>query len=401
MNNDSQQQNQKKRFMLVGGGSGGHLTPLVAVAESIKALDKSSTVIFVGQKGENLHDIVDRQEIDESARISAGKFRRYHGESLWQHLTDVKTIALNIRDLFKFLLGILQAIVLLSRKKPDAIFLKGGFVSVPVGYAARLLRIPYITHDSDAIPGLANKMTAKHARYNTTALPIDLYPYDKHKARHVGIPLNPAFQPIDAHALARAKKALGYGPTSKVVFSVGGGLGAQKLNIAMVDVASTLLKKYQELFIIHITGKKLFNETARLYEKHLDATLQKRVRIIDFTTTLHEFSAAADVVVTRAGATNIAEFAAQAKPCIIVPNPVLTGGQQLHNARVITDADAAVIVDEKNIGTLPSKVEELLSEHESSRSALGARLHDLSHEGAADRLAELLFDVTKENTGIF
>jgi UDP-N-acetylglucosamine:LPS N-acetylglucosamine transferase len=112
-----------KRFVLVGGGSGGHLTPLVAVAEAIKKIDSSYIVCHIGQRGENLSEVTHHPAIDESYEIRAGKFRRYHGESRIKQLLDIKTLLLHTRDLFRFGRGTLESFFLLRRLKPSAIFL--------------------------------------------------------------------------------------------------------------------------------------------------------------------------------------------------------------------------------------------------------------------------------------
>ncbi len=378
-----------KRILVVGGGSGGHLTPLIAVADELVKQDPSAVVVFVGQKGENLKDIVEHRSIHEHAEISAGKFRRYHGESIIRHLLDVKTIFLNVRDFFRFVRGTVEAWFLLGRQRPTAIFLKGGFVSVPVGIAARLRHIPYITHDSDAIPGLANRLTAKHAVKNTTALPAELYPYDQHKTMQVGIPVQPVFQHVSPQDMAEAKRALGVREHDEVIFCVGGGLGAQKVNQALARSAEEILHKSIRRHIFHITGKKLYEETLQEYDKFTSKENRERVHLIDFTTELYKYSAGADLVVTRAGATNVAEFAVQGKACIVIPNPVLTGGQQLHNAKVLRDNGAALILDEQNLAVLAKTIDELLIDT-SQRIELGQKLHALASRDAAKLLAELL-----------
>lgn len=386
----------KLDYLVVGGGSGGHLTPLIAVADALKKIDAASSIGYVGQKGENLNDVVRHPSIDLHYSISAGKFRRYNGESVWQHIRDVRTIALNVRDFFRFVLGTLQSVYLLFRIRPRVIFLKGGFVSVPVGFAARVLRIPYVTHDSDAIPGLANRLTASHATYNLTALPVENYPYNLKKAVQVGIPLQPQFSYVDENKKRDAKQVLGIDPNSQVLFCVGGGLGAQRLNDALIEAMPMIIKKVPKLLVFHITGKKLYAGVIGSYQKHLGDDFAQTVQCIDFTTELYKYSAAADLVVTRAGATNMAEFAMQAKPCIVVPSPFLTGGQQLHNAKIYEKARAAVVIQEDSIGKLGETIAVLLQpDKQLERNELGEALHTLSGKGASEKIAELLVGIAK------
>jgi UDP-N-acetylglucosamine--N-acetylmuramyl-(pentapeptide) pyrophosphoryl-undecaprenol N-acetylglucosamine transferase len=384
-----------KRFILVGGGSGGHLTPLVAVAEAIKKIDPSYIVCHIGQRGENLSEVTHHPAIDESYEIRAGKFRRYHGESRIKQLLDVKTLLLNTRDLFRFGLGTLESFFLLRRLKPSAVFLKGGFVSVPVGYAARVIKIPYMTHDSDAIPGLANRMTAKNAVYNLTALPIENYPYSSDKAVQVGIPLQKEFIKVSTSGMQQARKKLDIPLDAQVLLCVGGGLGAKKINDAIVDRSSELLTTYAKLIILHLTGKSLYDETKKLYDRALSVSQLLRVRTIDFSTTLYQLSAASDVIITRAGATNIAEFAAQSKPCIVIPAPHLTGGQQLHNAEILKNAQAALVVQEDSLTSLSTAIQTLLSDAQ-MRKNMSESLNQLAVTGADSRIARLLVEIAKD-----
>lgn len=387
------------KIVVVGGGSGGHLTPLLAVAQALKDNELRLQVFAIGQKGEGLQEVLHSDAIDGVHAISAGKFRRYHGESFLQHITDFRTIALNVRDFFRFLAGFWQAWRLLGKIKPDCIFLKGGFVCVPVGFAARLRNIPYITHDSDAIPGLSNRLTAKNAVYNTTALPPEIYPYPKKKTLQVGIPLRPEFSRVSAKNKTEAKEALGIKRDQPVIFCVGGGLGARKLNQAMSAALPDVLKAHKHAVVVHITGKKLFEETKKLYADAFGGKVSDDLRLIDFTSELSQLSAAADVIVTRAGATNMAEFAAQAKPCVVVPGAQLTGGQQLHNAEILTKNKAAVVVYENELEKLSPAIVELLS-NEELRQQLANKLNELFVDGAADKIAELLLEIAdKRNRG--
>jgi len=384
----------QKLIVLVGGGSGGHLTPINAVAAAIKQEDPTIRVAYIGQRHEDLSDAVDSSDIDESYAITAGKFRRYHGESLLSHLLDFKTLALNVRDLFRFAAGTAQAWKLLGKIKPDSIFLKGGFVSVPVGYAAKMRRIPYITHDSDAVPGLANRLTASSAIYNTTALPPENYPYLQTKTLQVGIPLRTKFRYVNRSIQDAAKVALGVSTSDTVILAVGGGLGAQRVNKALVNASKELFESDKKLLIVHITGKKLFSETKKDYKQALGADLFKRIVLIDFTTDIHEYGEAADLVLTRGGATNIAEFAAQAKTCVVVPSPFLTGGQQLHNAEVLRKAKAAVVLLEEELPNLAAVIHETLSLPEDEFAAYGHNIHQLSSDDAAAKITDLLIEIS-------
>ncbi len=352
--------------------------------------------MYVGQKGDNLSDIPAQSEyIDAVHLVRAGKLRRYHGEGLKQ-LFDFKTIAKNIRDAVWVVIGLWQSFWLLKRLKPDVIFIKGGFVGVPVGLSAALLRIPYVTHDSDALPGLANRIVAPWARMHTVALPKEVYTYPVDKTVVVGVPLAHHFKPFTAAEVRSAREQIGLPKTGRVLLVTGGGLGAQRLNDAVASCVPELLGRYADLSILQIAGRANERELRQRYQKELPNEQQRRVIVKGFVTNLYLYSGAADVVLTRAGATSIAEFAAQRKACVVVPNPLLAGGHQLKNAKVLADRKAVKLVSEDALkrdshALMPSIVE--LLDNPERATALGKKLGELALDDSAGQLAMVLLKI--------
>jgi UDP-N-acetylglucosamine--N-acetylmuramyl-(pentapeptide) pyrophosphoryl-undecaprenol N-acetylglucosamine transferase len=331
--------------------------------------------------------------------VQAGKFRRYHGEGLKQVL-DVKTMGLNMRDAFRVLRGYWQSYKLLKMLQPDCVFIKGGFVGVPVGLAAAQLHIPYITHDSDAIPGLANRIIAKWATLHTVALPKEVYHYPAEKTRTVGVPVHANYQPVDAAAQAAYKHDLKLEQFSQVVLITGGGLGARRLNDAVANIVLKLLTDFPELAIIQSVGRG--NETAILerYHKILNQEQQSRVAVQGYMPDLYRFSGAADVIVTRAGATTLAEFAVQHKACVVVPNPILTGGHQLKNAEYLAAQGAIEIVHEGALSyDLYPALSKLLRDTD-KQQALQAKLAAFAVPDSARQLAMVLLDEAKKRSEV-
>lgn len=304
----------------------------------------------------------------------------------------------NIRDAIWALIGIVQSYRLLKQLQPDVIFVKGGFVGVPVGLAAAMLKIPFVTHDSDALPGLANRIIARWARVHAVALPKEVYTYPPEKTEVVGVPLAHHYKPFSENEVRAARKQIGCDPTGKLLLVTGGGLGARRLNSAIAACAPELLDRYQDLTIVQIAGRNNEAELRQRYAKELSPSHAKRVIVKGFVTNLHMYSGAADVVVTRAGATSMAEFAAQTKACIVVPNPLLTGGHQLKNAKVWADHHAIKLVTEEKLGrddhALMPPIVDLLDHPDVARQ-LGKRLSELVEPDAAKRLAMVLLDVAK------
>src|SRR3990167_4698141 len=231
------------KIIVTGGGSGGHITPLLAVADEIKRIDSSINVISVGERGSKFaHLTQNHATIDATRTIFAGKFRRYNGESFVSQILDVKTLLLNIRDVFFVLIGLVQAVVLIGREKPDVVFLKGGFVGVPIGLAAALWRRPIVTHDSDALPGLANRIVARWAHVHATGMPAKYYRYDAKKIKHVGVLVGRAYQTVTPELKNMYRREVGIPEQGTVLFITGGSLGSQRINTACASFVADLLE---------------------------------------------------------------------------------------------------------------------------------------------------------------
>ena len=385
--------------LMVGGGSGGHITPLIAVAEQLLTRDASLKIAHVGQRGDRFNTVLRRSAfIVASYEVSAGKFRRYNGESWLNRLLDVKTNFLNMRDVVRVFIGLVQSWFLLKKMRPRVILARGGYVGVPVCLAARMLGIPYVTHDSDAMVSLANRIIGKDAVAHATALPAENYPaYDSAKIVQVGVPVRSEFVRVTPAMQASAKRDLGYDYNDQLLLVVGGGLGAQNVNNAVVADARKMLERNSRLKIMHVSGEKLEAQVKNAYKKSLSSSQLSKAKVIGFSHELHAVSAAADVVVTRAGATNMAEFAAQGKACIVVPSPLLAGGHQLKNAEVYKQKKAAVVIAEEDLQAGLSRAVERLMSSEEVQKQFGDRLHELFVPEAAAGLADLLLKTMKDD----
>lgn len=350
-------------------------------------------MVYIGQRGDKLSDIPAKHPtIDKVYSVRAGKFRRYNGET-WRLFLDVQMLLKNFRDFLWLIIGILQSYRLIKRIKPSVIFTPGGFVGVPVGLAASRLRVPFITHDLDAIPGLANRINARWAVAHAVALPPETYSYPKDKTFYVGVPVSDKFQPVTQQQKSEYRQSLGLPVDAKVLCVTGGGLGADRINIAIATLSPTLLKQYSDLMILHIAGRKNESQLLDLYDKLLTSELRSKVVVKGFVSDLYRYSAAADVIVARAGATNMAEFALQRRACIVIPNPVLTGGHQLKNAELLAKSGAITVVREPDMGSklLPS-ISELFDSIE-KRQALSGALSKFAKPNATYDLTQLIINI--------
>lgn len=379
------------KLLLTGGGTAGHITPILAVAHEFKKLAPDAELIYIGERHSKFAQLTtDHTAINSAYSVYAGKLRRYHGESWLARAADLETIYLNLRDVFYVLIGIAQAWRLLGKLKPDAVFLKGGYVGVPVGLAAAARRIPIVTHDSDALRGLANRLVSRWASVHATALPAKYYPYPANKVKHVGVLVEHNYQPVTPQMQKEYKTQLGLPADAPMLLITGGSSGAERINKAVVSFISELLDKQPDLRVVHQVGQ---GKSGVYGDFHQD-----RLQITEFMKPMYVFTGAADLIVTRAGANAMAEFGVQKKACIVIPSPHLTGGHQLKNAVLLKEQGAAAVVQESNLydqaNGLQAVIERLLKD-DAQRQELASRLSQNTLPNAAKDLAQILYDRVK------
>jgi len=381
------------RILAVGGGSGGHVTPVVAVLKELRVAHPRSDIRFWcdSKFAPQARSILD--SFDESiplATIAAGKFRRYYHLTPLQHILWPSLMWANLVDSFKIIGGFLQSFFKLIMWRPDVIFTKGGYVCLPVGMAAHVLRIPLVIHDSDAHPGLTNRILSRWATWIGTGAPLEYYNYPSVRAQYVGIPVNEAFRLYTAAEQKAAKQEWGIDTKKPLVVVTGGGLGARPLNNA---VAKVLSKLQQKTSVVLVAGAGQYDELRALMPPD-----SPNFQLYPFINNIHSLLGAADIVVTRAGATTILELAALAKPTILVPNGALTGGHQLKNAAVYEEAQAAIVVDEdemeENPEVLVKAVNAYLNDPKTTKS-MARHFATFAKPNAARDMAKLILKAAK------
>jgi UDP-N-acetylglucosamine--N-acetylmuramyl-(pentapeptide) pyrophosphoryl-undecaprenol N-acetylglucosamine transferase len=346
------------KILTVGGGSGGHVTPVVAVIKELKKAQPDAEIRFwcdtkFAPQARALMSQLDFELPVQT--IASGKFRRYHHLSMMRQLFWPRLVLLNLRDAMLVGAGLVQSIVKLAVWRPDVVFTKGGYVCLPVGLAAKLLRIPLVIHDSDAHPGLTNRVLSGWASAIATGAPLEYYSYPSAISKYVGIPIADSFHPFTADERLAARKEWGIDPTRPLVVVTGGGLGAQRINEA---VAETLHELLDSASVVLISGTGQYDEMRALTPQNDD-----RYQLHAFVSSkMAELLGAADVVVTRAGATTILELAALGTPTILIPNGKLTGGHQLKNAAVYLDVKAVRVIDEPSMVENPHVLVEVVTD---------------------------------------
>lgn len=322
--------------------------------------------------------------------LLSGKFRRYHHLSLIQHLLIPSIVLLNIRDLFLVIAGFFQAFTRLLLWRPDVVFTKGGFVCLPVGWAAWLLRIPLVIHDSDVYPGLTNRMLAKKATAIATGAPLENYPYPMEKSHYVGIPIDASFRVLSDKERAAVKKELGCDPDRPLVSVIGGGLGSKVLNDATVRSSNQILTSASLLLI---SGKQQYSQLVSQVPQDSAFVLKEFV-----SNGVADILGASDIVVSRAGATALLELAALRKPTILVPSSRLTW--QVKHAATYAAAGAVVCLDETRFDDEAdtSYVDAILTLLASPkrRNELGASIAKLATPHAASDMADIIYSVARK-----
>lgn len=376
------------RIVVSGGGTAGHITPILATSAALKSLAKDAQILYIGQAGGMEARIAKNAKI-EFAAIPAGKFRRLHDATLVNKLLNPQTLGANLIDSTRLARGVLGSLILLRKFKPDVVFIKGGYVGLPVGLAAHILRIPYIIHESDVSPGLTNRILAKWAKKIAVGFPEKMYSdFPKDRLIFVGNPVREEI--LKGHRLAGISE-FSLDDKLPVIMVTGGSQGAAPLNDVVVDSLSELLKFSQ---VIHLTGEAELGRVEFNVSRLDDLDHRERYHAFAFMGTEIALAlAAADIVVSRAGANTVAELAALKKPTILVPN-YLMAGHQVDNAKLLARTGAVRVLDERRINParLVAEITGILGSEEAQNS-LSKAIGELARPNAAKDLASLILEI--------
>ncbi len=335
-----------------------------------------------------MHLFEDEPAIDEVRLVRAGKYRRYAGLSRLERLMDVPTFARNIRDVGRVVKGYAQARKMLRELRPDGILIKGGYVGVPVGLAAAHLNIPFITHDSDSTPGLANRIISKWATVHATGMPTQFYAYPESSMVYTGTPVSSDFKMLNPTLITEYRKDVGLLECSQVITVIGGSQGASQLNQDVVAVAGRLMQHHHDLGILHIVGPAHETDMQHAYSKELLADERRRVVVKGFVSDVFRYTGAADVVASRASATVVAELAVQGIATIVVPGQ-LADDHQTANAKHLADDNLVLHISHADREGLFAAIDDLLR-NAGKRHALAVALQSIGKPKAATELAELV-----------
>lgn len=349
------------KFIIVAGGTGGHIYPGIAIAQQIKQRDSGAEILFIGSQEGLEYSLVRRQGFEIELIRARALLRKFSYKALTAP--------------FVSLIGFAQAYGLVKRFQPDAVISTGGYVSLPVVMAAKLLKIKIFICEQNILAGAVNRLCGRLAseRFlafeNTSCL----------KGEVVG---NPVRQEIVKAQRGPARKDLGYNG-EKVVLVMGGSQGSKKMNEVVV---SAIDKLPQGVSVLHIVGERDFGWVSRLIEGRTLSNYWAVKYAHDMADTL----AAVDIVVSRAGATAIAEFLVRALPMVLVPFPFAAEDHQRLNARAIADQGAAVVVENEDFTDkkFVQVVSDTLQNYDKMRQAAAK----LARPEAARKIVDKIYD---------
>lgn len=310
----------KKIVLFTGGGSAGHVTPNIALFPQL--LSEGCELHYVGTKDGIERGMIDGRPGVTYHAVSSGKLRRYFS---WKNFTDP----------FRVAAGVFQAGGLIGRIKPDVVFSKGGFVSVPVVVAAHMRHVSVVTHESDYTPGLANRINAKFADRICVTFEDTLSHVGK-KGIHTGTPIRPE---LYDGVRARGLDFLGFSGNKPVLLIMGGSLGAAAVNDVVREALDRLLRTFD---ICHLCGKD-----------KVDGKLIAKAGYRQFEFVgpeLADVFAATDVIISRAGANALFEFLALSKPALLIPLPLSASrGDQILNAGYFARKGFSMVLDQQEL----------------------------------------------------
>lgn len=309
-----------KTIVLTGGGSAGHVTPHLALLPHL--LEKGYDVHYIGTQDGIEHGMISAYEQVTYHVVRSGKLRRYFSVQ-------------NFTDPFRVLAGVGDAVKLMRQIRPDVVFSKGGFVSVPVVMAGAMCHVPVLCHESDITPGLANKICARFARRIATVFPECARALGS-KAVVAGTPLRPE---LFCGSREKGLKMAGFTPDKPVLLMTGGSQGAQSVNRVLRDALPLLLPRMQ---VLHLCGKG-----------NLDASLERLSGYYQaefLSSELPDAFACADMVLSRAGSNSLCELQALCLPMLLVPYPKgASRGDQILNAESFRERGLAHVLPQESL----------------------------------------------------
>ncbi|MFA6423366.1 MAG: UDP-N-acetylglucosamine--N-acetylmuramyl-(pentapeptide) pyrophosphoryl-undecaprenol N-acetylglucosamine transferase [Patescibacteria group bacterium] len=315
---------KKKKIILTGGGTGGHITPLLVIAENVK---NEADIIFVGTGGMESRMVPSDIKFK---KILAGKIRRY---------LTLGSCVLNIIDILKTIIGMVQSFFFVLFYNPDIVFAKGGYVSIPVVLTAAILRKKIYIHESDIIAGVSNKICGRFARKIFVGFPEKFYFFPKNKMIYSGVPVRAEFQ---MKKTDEDYNFFNFSSKEKVLLVTGGSQGSRLFNQFIEKNIEIILEKTQ---LIVLSGNEFYEKFVSIKERLGDK--KDKFQVYNFLNEMDKAIRISDLIISRASATTMFEIAAALKPSILIPLSTSASGHQEVNANYGEEMGFAKKVSEK------------------------------------------------------
>ncbi len=369
------------RILLVGGGSGGHAFPLIAVSRKLKQISNArgygqSEFLFIGP--DQYSRSIFKNEGIPARAIFAGKIRRYFSPA-------------NFLDILIMPLGIIQAYWYIFWFMPDVIFAKGGYGSAPSVFIGWLFRIPIIIHESDIVPGLANKILSIFSKKIIVSFNDTTRFFPVRKTTVAG---NPIRENLFSMVPENPREVIKIKSEKPVIFIIGGSQGAKQINDLVILALPEFLKRYE---IIHQCGEQNYEDLRK--EAFLEIKNKEDRALYHLYAALDEIEMASaynisDVIVSRAGSGAIFEIAASGKPSVLIPYSSSAGDHQVRNAEIYAGSGASIALGDENLmpHMVLSEVDSIIDNPEKAKSMSEAALR-FAKPDAAQKIAEEIFKV--------
>ena len=369
------------------GGTGGHINPAIAVANALRARHPDAKILFIGAKGHMEEQLVPKAGFELKCLNVAGLKR---GKSLG-------AMAKNVGTVFNTAKAVSQCKKIIRQFGADVIMGTGGYACFPALMAGTMMGIPTCVHESNAMPGLTTRLLADRVDRMLICFAESASRYkDPHKPETVGMPIRKEFVELNKTA---ARRALGIGEDEHLVVSAFGSLGAKKMNEVMAQVFALEQEDGFPFKHIHATGKMGWEwMPEKVKEAGVDLDSTDAIDMREYIFNMPTLMAAADVFISRAGASSCNEIAACGTPAVLIPSPNVTDDHQTKNARVLSDRGGAVLLPEKECTAeeLYAQVQGLLVDDQ-RRAEMSVALRKDVILDCAERICDILDELAEGN----
>lgn len=356
-----------KRFIISGGGTGGHIFPAIAIADELKRRLPDAEILFVGAK--------DRMEMQKVPQAG------YPIEGLWISGLQRKLSWQNLLFPLKFISSLLKSRSIIKRFKPDAVIGTGGFASGAVVKVAGQMGIPTFIQEQNSYAGITNKMLAKNAHKICVAYDAMEQFFPKEKIVKTGNPIRDGLLNIGEYR----SEGLSYfhlDSQRKTLLVLGGSLGARRIN-QLIE---------QQLPLFEQLGVQVLWQCGKLYYEEYKKYNSEQIRVLAFIDRMELAYAAADVIISRAGASSVSELCVVGKPVIFIPSPNVAEDHQTKNARAIADKQAAILLRESELNEQFANTFSKLIADEAQQEALSAHIKALAQPNATKDIVNLILN---------